>query len=101
MALAVSDAALPNVPDCQKLEDHVLDHADPRAIFGTSSEIGVKATPVRVGSLRSRTPLPTHHFASNMLKSLDSASPMGVFPYEGGSLVSCCVNFVENSIGHQ
>ena len=89
MALAVSDAALPSVPDCKRLEDHVLDHADPRAIFGTSSEIGVKATPVRVGSLRSKTPLPTHHFASNMLKSLDRANPMRVFPYEGGSWFWC------------
>ena len=87
MALALSEAALPNLPDCQRLEDHVLDQADPRAILGTSSEIGVRATPVRVGNLRSRTPLPTHHFASGMLKSLNRANPMRVFPYEGGSWV--------------
>lgn len=81
--LGVTQAALPNLPDCQKLEDHVLDHADPKAIFGTSSEIGDKARPVRVGNLRSGAPIPSHHFASNMFKSMDRMDPMRLFLYEG------------------
>ena len=88
--LGLSQAALPNLPDCQRLEDHVLDSADPRAIFGTSTEIGQRATPVRVGNLRSHGPIPTHHFASNALKVLEGAPPLRIFPYEGEE--GCCLH---------
>nr|KAG5713536.1 hypothetical protein BaRGS_024584 [Batillaria attramentaria] len=82
MRVGVVGAALPNLPDCQKLEDHVLDTTDPRALFGTNSEIGDKARPVRVGSLRQHGPIPTHHFAASVLKSMDRVEPIRVFPYE-------------------
>lgn len=76
-------AALPNMPDCRKLEDHVLDTSNPGTIFGTNSEIGTRAAPVRIGNLRQRGPIPTHHFAASQLKSLERVEPMRLFPYEG------------------
>ena len=99
--LGVTQAVLPNIPDCQRLEDHVLDHANPKAIFGTTTEIGNKATPVRVGSLRSRAPIPSHHFASNALKTSDGMDPLRLFPYEGQFRFSlslwCCLFGPEKS----
>lgn len=73
-------AVLPN--GCTPLEDFVLDTADPRAIFGTNSELSMKATPQRAGNLRSRGALPTGHFITNEIKSKDPI-PLRLFPYEG------------------
>jgi len=70
---------LPN--GCPPLEDRPLDTADPATLFGTNSEINQKAPPHRVGSLRSKRPLPTGHFATNEIRP--TPIPMRLFPYEG------------------
>jgi hypothetical protein len=62
-------------------EDRPRDTADPATLFGTNSEINQKAPPHRVGSLRSKRPLPTGHFATNEIRP--TPIPMRLFPYEG------------------
>lgn len=69
-------------PGCTPLEEHPLDFTDPGVIFGRTTEVGNKAAPHRVGNLRQRGPIPTHHFASNEIKSA-APVPMRLFPYEG------------------
>lgn len=77
------EAALPQLPDCQRLEDHVLDSANPIDVFGANQEIGQRAVPVRNANLRSRGPIPTHHFATSQIKVKDRPEPLRIFPYEG------------------
>ncbi|XP_025097413.1 uncharacterized protein LOC112565819 [Pomacea canaliculata] len=80
--LVYVEAVLPQLPDCQRLEDHVLDSANPIDVFGANQEIGQRAVPVRNANLRSRGPIPTHHFATSQIKVKDRPEPLRIFPYE-------------------
>ncbi|XP_048238379.1 uncharacterized protein LOC124110988 [Haliotis rufescens] len=71
--------ALP--PGCVHLEDHPLDSANPASIFGSNNELTAKSKPTRVGNLRSKAAIPTHHFATNQIKQ--HTVPVRLFPYEG------------------
>ncbi|KAJ8312298.1 hypothetical protein KUTeg_009671 [Tegillarca granosa] len=46
-----SVAVLPDIPGCVPLEDHPFDTIDPASIFGSNTEVGIKAPPRRVGNL--------------------------------------------------
>lgn len=87
----VAQAALPNLPDCHAAQDNVLDNSNPGVIFGETGEVGIKATPQRVGNLRQKTPLPTGHFATNFIK-LKDVWPVILLPYE----CKCCCWFLKH-----
>merc|ERR1719210_3191268 len=75
-------AGLPPLPDCTPAQDAPFSTADPASFFGTSREIGNKATPTRVASgLRAAAPLPTGHFATGHIKNKD-VWPMILIPYQ-------------------
>ncbi|CAL1545785.1 unnamed protein product [Lymnaea stagnalis] len=71
LLLGVTESVLPNLPDCHAAQDTPLDTANPATLFGVTHELGVKATPQRVGNLRQSGPLPTGHFATNHIKNKD------------------------------
>ncbi|GFO20908.1 endo-1,3(4)-beta-glucanase 1 [Plakobranchus ocellatus] len=80
-AVGVATAALPNLPDCVPAQVAPFDQTNPINLFGVNHEIGIKATPKRVGNLRQLGPLPTGHFATGHIKNND-IWPMIVTPYQ-------------------
>ncbi|GFR87784.1 endo-1,3(4)-beta-glucanase 1 [Elysia marginata] len=79
--VGVVRGALPPLPDCNPAQATPFSNVNPINLFGVNHEIGIKATPHRVGNLRQQGPLPTGHFATNHIKNSD-IWPMIVTPYQ-------------------
>ncbi|XP_060068686.1 uncharacterized protein LOC132548810 [Ylistrum balloti] len=77
-SLVLVESTLPR--GCVPLQQHPFSQSNPGDVFGTSSEIGNKARPTKMGNLRSKGAIPTGHFMTNVIK--DHPVPLRLFPYE-------------------